>query len=47
MCIKGSAKIEMDGESYEMNMGDTYFVPAGAGALTLKAERAEVIASVM
>ena len=47
MCVKGSAAIEMGGESYEMNMGDTYFVPAGAGALTLKAENAQVIASTM
>ena len=47
MCIKGSATIEMGGESYEMNMGDTYFIPAGSGALTLKSDKAEVIASVM
>jgi mannose-6-phosphate isomerase len=47
MCIKGSAKIEMNGESYEMNMGDTYFVPAGAGALALCGDKAEVIASTM
>jgi hypothetical protein len=30
-----------------MNMGDTYFVPAGAGKLTLSAEKAEIIASTM
>ena len=47
MCIKGKALLTVDGVDYAMNMGDTYFVPANSGKVTIEAENAQVIATTM
>ena len=47
MCVKGSAVLKAGGESIEMKLGDTFFVPAGAGSISVCAAEADVIASVM
>jgi mannose-6-phosphate isomerase class I len=47
MCIKGKALITVDGVDYAMGMGDTYFVPAGIGKVTIEAENAQVITTTM
>ncbi len=47
MCIKGKALLTVDGVDYAMNMGDTYFIPANSGKITIEAENAQVIATTM
>lgn len=47
MCTKGRALICVDGKDYALSSGDTYFIPAGTGKITLEAESAELIATTM
>lgn len=47
MCIKGKALLTVDGVDYAMNIGDTYFIPANSGKVTIEAENAQVIATTM
>ena len=47
MCVKGSATLYAGGENIEMKLGDTFFVPAGTGKISVFAADADVIASVM
>ncbi len=47
MCIKGKALLTVDGVDYAMNLGDTYFIPANSGKVTIEAEDAQVIATTM
>lgn len=35
ICIDGEGRIEHDGESYPLKKGDSYFLPAGMGCVTL------------
>lgn len=47
MCIKGKALLTVNGVDYAMNIGDTYFIPANSGKVTIEAENAQVIATTM
>lgn len=45
-CVEGNAVIEYNGKSYEMNTGDTYFLPAGLGNYSINGKAVIVEASV-
>lgn len=47
MCIKGKALLTVNGVDYAINIGDTYFIPANSGKVTIEAENAQVIATTM
>lgn len=36
VCVKGDAVIEYNGEEYTINIGDTYYIPAGLGDFNVK-----------
>ncbi|MGN1095937.1 MAG: type I phosphomannose isomerase catalytic subunit [Eubacteriales bacterium] len=47
MCVKGKALISSDGKDYALDMGESYFVPAGMGKITVEAQDAQIITSTM
>ena len=43
LCIGGSGKIKHGMKSYEIKPGDSYFIPAGAGKLTLSGDLSVIV----
>ncbi len=44
LCMSGNAKINFGGNDYEINKGDSYYIPAGMGAYSISG-KAEIIVS--
>ncbi len=46
LCVNGSGKLIFDGEDYEICRGDSYFLPAGLGILTLEGDMTVILSQI-